>query len=151
MWNQSDREDWQKERIPGQRHDLNKCTLQADIVFPVAGQAGLGGGMAAREAGNVLLVGVDFDEFFTAPQFADLLLTSVRKRYDLAVENVMKIVMDGKFHGGTFTGSLANGSVDLAPFHDLSSQVPQALRTKLDQLKAGTIDGSISADPRDYL
>jgi len=35
MWNQSDREPGgacpkgQKERIPGQRHDLNKCTLQA--------------------------------------------------------------------------------------------------------------------------
>ena len=37
MQNQSDREpgvfvhDGQKERIPGQRHDLNKCTLHADI------------------------------------------------------------------------------------------------------------------------
>jgi len=36
MWSQSDRKpgvpalDGQKERIPGQRHDLNKCTLQAD-------------------------------------------------------------------------------------------------------------------------
>ena len=35
MWNESDREpgvpvrDVQKERIPGQRHDLNRCTLQA--------------------------------------------------------------------------------------------------------------------------
>lgn len=35
LWNQSDREpkvpvhDGQKERMPGQRHDLNKCTLQA--------------------------------------------------------------------------------------------------------------------------
>jgi len=43
MWNQSDREpgvpvhDGQKERIPGRRHDLNKCTLQPpniDSPFP---------------------------------------------------------------------------------------------------------------------
>ena len=36
MWSQSDRKpgvpalDGQKERIPGQRHDLNKCTLHVE-------------------------------------------------------------------------------------------------------------------------
>jgi hypothetical protein len=38
MWSQSDRKpgvhvyDGQKERVPGQRHDLNKCTLQDSRV-----------------------------------------------------------------------------------------------------------------------
>jgi hypothetical protein len=38
MWSQSDREpgvpvhDGQKARIPGQRHDPNKCTLQVDSI-----------------------------------------------------------------------------------------------------------------------
>jgi basic membrane lipoprotein Med (substrate-binding protein (PBP1-ABC) superfamily) len=124
----------------------------ADVLFPVAGSAGLGADQAAREAGNVLLVGVDFDEFFQAPQFADLWLTSVRKRFDVAVEDVMKLVVDGTFKGGgLFPGTLANGSVDIAPFHDLDGRVPAALRDRLDQLEAGIIDGSISVDPRDYL
>lgn len=62
----------------------------ADIIFPVAGEAGLGAGEAAREAGGTLLIGVDFDQFFQAPPFADLWLTSVRKRYDIAVKNVVR-------------------------------------------------------------
>ena len=43
MQNQSDREpgvfvhDGQKERIPGQRHDLNKCTLQGLLPVRPAG------------------------------------------------------------------------------------------------------------------
>jgi basic membrane protein A and related proteins len=41
--------------------------------------------------------------------------------------------------------------VDLAPFHDLAPRVPKQLQGRLDQLKAGIIDGSISVDPRDYL
>jgi serine/threonine-protein kinase len=124
----------------------------ADILFPVAGSAGLGADQAARESGNVLLIGVDFDEFFQAPQFADLWLTSVRKRYDVAVEDVMKLVVDGTFKGGgVFDGTLANGSVDLAPFHDLDSRVPQALKDSLEKLKAGIVHGTVSVDPKDYL
>jgi basic membrane lipoprotein Med (substrate-binding protein (PBP1-ABC) superfamily) len=123
----------------------------ADIVFPVAGGAGLGAGKAARDADNVRLVGVDFDEFFAAPQFADLWITSVRKRYDVAVEDAMKLVVDGKFLGGVLPGTLANGSVDLAPFHDFNSQVPEPLRAELDRLKAGVIAGTVSVNPKDYL
>lgn len=64
-------------------------------------------GEAAREAGGTLLVGVDFDQFFQAPPFADLWLTSVRKRYDIAVKNVVRLVVNGTFEGGgTFDGSV---------------------------------------------
>jgi len=123
----------------------------ADIIFPVAGEAGLGAGDAAREAGGTLLIGVDFDQFFQAPQFADLWLTSVRKRYDVAVENVVRLVVDGTFEGGgNYEGSVGNGSIDLAPFHDLDDRVPPDLKIGLAELKSGIADGSISVDPRDY-
>jgi basic membrane protein A len=123
----------------------------ADIIFPVAGEAGFGAGEAAREAEGTLLIGVDFDQFFQAPEFADLWLTSVRKRYDIAVKNVVRLVVDGKFQGGrNYVGDVGNGSVDLAPFHDLDDRVPSDLKTRLGELRAGITDGSISVDPRDY-
>jgi len=123
----------------------------ADIIFPVAGEAGFGAGEAAREAEGTLLIGVDFDQFFQAPEFADLWLTSVRKRYDIAVKNVVRLVVDGKFQGGrNYVGDVGNGSVDLAPFHDLDDRVPSDLKTRLGELRAGIADGSISVDPRDY-
>jgi basic membrane protein A and related proteins len=124
----------------------------ADIIFPVAGEAALGAGDAARNTGGTLLIGVDFDQFFQAPHFADLWLTSVRKRYDIAVKNVVRLVANGTFEGGgTFQGNVGNSSVDLAPFHDLEDRVPADLRTRLAELRVGIADGSISVDPRDYL
>src|SRR4029077_7147112 len=114
----------------------------ADILFPVAGGAGDGGAQAARAAGRVLLIGVDFDAFFQSPAYANLWLTSVRKRYDLAVEDVLKLVVDGTFHGGgLFHGTLANGSMDLAPYHQLNGRVPQTLRSELRQAQKGIEDG----------
>jgi basic membrane protein A len=124
----------------------------ADIVFPVAGDAGVGAAEAVRAAKSALLVGVDFDAFYQFPEFSDLWLTSVRKRYDVAVAAVMGLVVKGTFSGGTsFHGTLSNGSVDLAPFHNLDSRVPAALKAELDRITAGIRDGKISVDPRDYL
>jgi basic membrane protein A len=124
----------------------------ADIIFPVAGPAGQGAATAARNSGGVLLIGVDFDAFFESPTFADLWLTSVRKRYDVAVEDVMGLVVNGRFEGGgLLQGTLANGSVDLAPYHELSPRIKMEMRNRLDQLRAGIEDGSVSVNPRDYL
>ncbi|HJP65849.1 MAG TPA: BMP family ABC transporter substrate-binding protein [Actinomycetota bacterium] len=124
----------------------------ADIIFPVAGAAGLGAGTASQEAGSeTLLIGVDFDAFFQAPQFADLWLTSVRKRYDVAVKEVVRLVVNGTFEGGGFYhGTLGNGSVDLAPYHTFENRVSVTLRDELEALKTGIADGSISVDTAGY-
>lgn len=69
-------------------------------------------------------------------------------RYDIAVEDVMGLVVHGTFEGdGLFQGTLANGSVDLAPFHELSARIPKAMRDRLEQLQAGIEEGSISVNP----
>ncbi len=135
----------------GQRITAKLIAEGADIVFPVAGGSDSGAGTAAREAGKVMLIGVDTDQFYSAPEFADLWLTSVLKGYDVAVEAVMKLVVDGSFKGGTYTATLENGGVRLAPYHDLAATVPGSLRAQLARIKAGIVDGSISVDPRDYL
>jgi basic membrane protein A len=135
----------------GRRLGARLIRQGADIIFPVAGEASLGAAEAAKEAGGTLLIGVDFDQFFQAPQFADLWLTSVRKRFDIAIKNVVRLVVDGTFKGGgTFQGTVGNGSVDLAPFHDLDDRVPVDLKARLVELRIGIADGSISVDPRDY-
>jgi len=123
----------------------------ADIILPVAGPVGLGAAAAAKDAGNVLMVGVDTDQFISAPEYGDLWLTSIQKNMDIAVSDAMGQVIDGSFKGGIYTGTLENGGVGLAPFHNLESKVPADLASKLDELKPGIIDGSISVDPKDYL
>lgn len=121
-----------------------------DIVLPVAGPVGLGAAAAAQDAGDVMMIGVDTDQFVSAPEYADLWLTSIQKNMDVAVFTSIESVIDGTFEGGIYSGTLENEGVGIAPFHNLEGQVPQELADKVEELKAGIIDGSVSVDPADY-
>ncbi len=122
-----------------------------DIIMPVAGPVGLGAAAAAQDAGNVKLVWVDTDGCVSAPEYCSLFLTSVQKQIAVAEQTVIKEVVDGTFKGGqNYLGTLENGGVGIAPYHEFDSQVPQELRDKIDELKQGIIDGSVSVDPKDY-
>jgi basic membrane protein A len=123
----------------------------ADIIMPVAGPVGLGAAAAVKAAGNAMIIGVDTDWFVSAPEYQSIELTSVMKNMDVAVEDAIKNVIDGTFEGGTYVGTLANDGVGIAPFHNFDSQVSADLKAKIDELKAGIIDGSVSVDPMDYM
>jgi basic membrane protein A len=122
----------------------------ADIILPVAGPVGLGAAAAVQDAGDVALVWVDTDGYVSASEYGPLFLTSVMKNMDIAVEDTMASVVDGSYAGGLYSGTLENGGVGIAPYHDWDSQVPQELKDKIEELKAGIIDGSVSVNPADY-
>jgi len=124
----------------------------ADIIMPVDGPTGEdGAGQAVRLARRGLLIGVDSDQFFSKPEYSDLWLTSVVKRYRRMVYLAMGDVVEGDFKGGVLHGTLANDGVGLAPFHRLDGQVPYSLRAKLKEIRTGIAEGSISVDPATYL
>jgi basic membrane protein A len=118
----------------------------ADIILPVAGPCGLGAANYCQDNANCLVIGVDSDWFFTAPQYSSIILTSLQKKIDVAVFTTIQDVVDDTFSGGTVTYSLANDGVGLAPFHDFDSQVPQALKDELAQMKADLISGVLTVD-----
>ncbi|HEY8498344.1 MAG TPA: BMP family ABC transporter substrate-binding protein, partial [Limnochordales bacterium] len=99
----------------------------ADIVMPVAGPVGLGSAAAARDRG-AMIIGVDTDWYVSAPEFSSTYLTSVVKKMDVAVFDAIRMVVEGRFKGGTYVGTLANGGVDIAPYHDYDSKVPAWLK-----------------------
>jgi basic membrane protein A len=117
----------------------------ADILFPVAGPAGLGGLQAAKDAG-AHAIWVDTDGY-ESTEYGDILYTSVMKGMDVSVTEAIKESIDGTFSNELYVGTLANDGVKLAPFHDFDSQIPQELKDKLDELKQGIIDGSITIKP----
>jgi basic membrane protein A len=119
----------------------------ADIIMPVAGPVGLGTAAAAQERGGVMVIGVDADWVLTNPDYEAITLTSVMKNMDVTTLNVIKSVMDGSFQGGVTVGTLENGGVGLAPFHDFDSQVPQDLKDELDTVSQGIIAGDIATSP----
>jgi basic membrane protein A len=118
----------------------------ADIVLPVAGPVGLGSAALADELGTdeLKIIGVDADLYLTDPERGHVYLTSIMKRMDSTVYQVIEQAMAGTFEGGVITGTLENGGVGIAPFHDLESAVPADLAAELDAVRAGIIDGSIS-------
>jgi len=117
----------------------------ADILFPVAGPAGLGGLQAAKDAG-AKGIWVDTDGY-ESTEYGDILLTSVTKGLDVSVTEAIKESIDGTFSNELYTGTLENGGVGLAPYHDFDSKIPQELKDKIDELKQGIIDGSITITP----
>ena len=117
----------------------------ADIIMPVAGPVGLGTAAACKEKGCAV-IGVDTDQFVSAPEFKDVWLTSVMKNMDVAVFDAIKSVADGTFKGGTYLGTLKDNGVGIAPFHSYESKVPAGLQGELDQLKQDIIDGKIVID-----
>ncbi len=118
----------------------------ADIVLPVAGPVGLGSATLADELGveRLKIIGVDADLYFTDTERQHVYLTSVTKRMDATVAQVIEATLNGEFKGGLLVGTLENGGVDLAPFHDMEDVVPDDLKADLETLRARIIDGSIS-------
>jgi basic membrane protein A len=122
----------------------------ADIILPVAGPTGLGTVAAAEDAGDVMVLWVDTDGCVAVPDSCALFLTSIKKNMDVAVFDTMKTVIDGTFAGGLYSGTLENDGVDLGAFNEFEDDVPQELKDKIEELKQGIIDGSVSVDPADY-
>ncbi len=121
-----------------------------DIVMPVAGPVGQGSAAALDEAGTGSLIWVDSDGFESASQFADLMLTSVQKKMDVAVFTAVQAAAEGTFEGGLYMGTLENGGVDIAPYHEFEDDVPQELKDAIDELRAGIIAGDIPVTSADY-
>ena len=114
----------------------------ADILFPVAGPAGLGGLQAARDAG-ARAIWVDTDGY-ESTEYGDILLTSVAKGMDVSVTAAITESVNDTFSNELYVGTLENGGVGLAPYHDFEDSIPQELKDSIEELQAGIIDGSIT-------
>ncbi len=134
-----------EDKAKGQNTGQNLITQGADIIFPVAGPSGLGGLQAAKASnGKVNAIWVDTDGCVSAAEYCSVLISSVNKGMDVAVQDAVTSVVDNKYDSKQFVGTLENGGTSLAPFHDFDSKVPAELKTELDQIKADIISGKIT-------
>jgi basic membrane protein A len=121
----------------------------ADIIFPVAGNVGLGAAKAVQDADKqaggdkVNMFWVDTDGCTSAPQYCSYFITSVTKGIVAAVSNAVLNAAKGSFAGGTYVGTLANGGAVLSPYHDFTSKVPAALQAELKTIETGIENGTI--------
>lgn len=115
----------------------------ADIVMPVAGSVGQGAAAAAKERPGTYVIWVDSDGFLSAPEYKDVILTSVIKDVGASVKETVRAEVEGKFSASPYIGTLENGGVRLAPFHDHDSVVPADVKSRItgleDQIKSGEL------------
>lgn len=112
----------------------------SDIVFAAAGGTGVGVYQAAKDAGK-LAIGVDSNQNHLQP---GTMLTSMVKRVDVAVYNVLK----GWKQGISVLG-LKEGGVDYALDANNAKLIQAPLKVKVDAIKADIIAGKIKV--ADYM
>jgi len=112
----------------------------ADVVFAAAGGTGTGVYQAAKDAGK-LAIGVDSNQNHVQP---GTMLTSMVKRVDVAVYNVMK-----GWKPGISVLGLKEGGVDYALDEHNAKLVTPALKAKVEAVKADIIAGKIKV--ADYM
>jgi basic membrane protein A and related proteins len=133
----------------GQTITQQFITEGADVIFPVAGGVGLGAAKAVQNADTtagsqkVNMEWVDTDGCVSAAQYCQYFITSVEKGIQTAVKTAVLAAANGAFKGGAYVGTLANGGVSLAPFHDFATKVPASLQAELTTIKADIISGKI--------
>ena len=117
----------------------------ADVIYHAAGQSGLGLLKAAAEQ-QKLAIGVDSDQSLTATaEQQKYILTSMLKRVDTAIHDVIQQEADDEFKSGTQVFGLAEDGVGYAvnKYNDNENLLSQDIQDELEKLKQDIISGEI--------
>ena len=110
----------------------------ADVIFHAAGKTGDGVFAAARARG-ALAIGVDSDQYDSAPC---CVVASMVKGVDVAVVDTVRSVMDGRFRGGTIREwGLSDGGIGYVARDP--NLMPPEVRARANEIEQDIIAGRI--------
>jgi basic membrane protein A len=132
----------------GKELALSEIDKGADVIFTAAGNSGLGAFDAVEQYGkdpqtgqaNKFVIGVDSNQNMVKPGFV---LTSMVKRVDNAVYDVVKEVVEGKFDGGFHSFGLDKDGVAYAMDDNNKSLIPPDVINKVETAKQQIVAGQI--------
>ena len=111
----------------------------ADVIYHAAGASGKGVFQAAKEKG-VYAIGVDSNQDGLAE---GVILTSMLKRVDTAVFNIINETKDGKFEGKIYEYGMKEGGVGLTDFKFTKEKIGEENIKKLEEIQKKIADGEI--------
>lgn len=119
-----------------------------DVMFSVAGAAGLGIFQAAIDQGK-LAVGVDSDQYITYsnseyPELAEVIMTSMVKNIGSSLIAIFDKINDGSIQWGTLDiQGIAEGGVALADNENYQAIVSEEIRSQITELEGNVTSGAI--------
>ena len=115
----------------------------ADIVYHAAGGTGTGVFKAAAERGRYA-IGVDSDQSRSAPDYADVIVASMVKHVDTAVQRTVKNVVEDSFKGGSVTSlGLSKDGVEAIIGRNFKDAIPKDVTSKLEDSRKAIVNGDI--------
>lgn len=124
----------------GKTTALSMIDKKADVIFGAGGKTGNGALLGVAER-KMLCIGVDTDQWNTVPEARGCLLSSAMKLLTPSTFNMIKAAKEGSFKGGLYTGP-----VGLAPYHDIESQVPAAVKSKIEEIDKALSGGTLKTN-----
>ncbi|HQU86296.1 MAG TPA: BMP family ABC transporter substrate-binding protein, partial [Pyrinomonadaceae bacterium] len=132
----------------GKELALSQIDQGADVIFTAAGNSGLGAFDAVEQYGknpqtneaNKFVIGVDSNQNGVKPGFV---LTSMVKRVDNAVYDVVKEVLDKKFNGGFHVFGLDKDGVAYSVDDNNRALIPLEVIQKVEDSKKKIVGGEI--------
>jgi basic membrane protein A len=125
--------------VRGKSLALSQFDRGADIIFQAAGSTGNGVIDAAAERG-LFAIGVDANQNYMAPGYV---LTSMLKRVDVAVFQIIKDVVEGRFTGGEHVYGLEIDGVGYALDEHNRDLIPEEVKERVEQIKLDIVAGKI--------
>jgi basic membrane protein A and related proteins len=126
---------------PGQGKELAIAQIGkgADVIFTAAGNSGLGA-FDAAEQNKKFVIGVDSNQNWVKPGYV---LTSMVKRIDNAVYQIVKDRVDGQFKNGVHVYGLENEGVGYAVDQYNEKLLTPEMIAKVEEAKKKIISGEI--------
>lgn len=134
---------------PGKGKELSLAQIEkgADVIFTAAGNSGLGAFDAVEQYGknasgeaNKFVIGVDSNQNGVKPGFV---LTSMVKKVDVAVYDVIKEILAGKFSGGFHVFGLDKDGVAYALDDYNKALIPADVIKKVEEARTKIGTGEI--------
>lgn len=126
---------------PGQGKEIAVAQIGngADVIFTAAGNSGLGA-FDAAEQNNKFVIGVDSNQNWVKPGFV---LTSMVKRIDNAVYQIVKDRVENNFKNGVHVYGLENEGVGYALDQYNEKLIPPEAIQRVEAAKQDIISGKI--------
>jgi basic membrane protein A len=112
----------------------------ADVILGCEGAIGSAAIAATAQAG-AYAIGMGTDQYLTLPEAAPRVLTSAVKFIAPGVFELIRLSKEDSFPSGNYLGD-----VGYAPYHELEDDVPAAVKTMMEQIETGLLNGSITTN-----